>query len=89
MKQDDEEIILIGAGLPRTGTFTLKNVLEELLGKPCYHMRELMGKPDHLEFWYSVFRGEKKSKQEWKTFLKGYGAGVDVPVCLFYKEIMV
>ena len=89
VKQGDEGIIVIGAGLPRTGTNTLQNVLQELLGKPCYHGYEIFKKTDHIEFWNPLLKGEKKSKQEWKTFLKGYGAGVDMPVCLFYKEIMV
>ena len=29
---------LIGAGLGRTGTLSLKQAIEELVGGPCYHM---------------------------------------------------
>ena len=32
---------LIGAGVGRTGTHSLKQALEELLGGPCYHMSEV------------------------------------------------
>ena len=37
---------VIGAGLGRTGTMSLKIALEKLLGGPCYHMVKLF---EHLE----------------------------------------
>ena len=41
-------IRMVGAGLGRTGTLSLKLALEKLLGAPCYHMMavrpELQGK---------------------------------------------
>ena len=40
---------VIGAGLGRTGTTSLREALEQLLGGPCYHMlevRERTGDPD-------------------------------------------
>ena len=37
---------VIGAGIGRTGTNSLKVALEMLLGGPCYHMFELL---NHLE----------------------------------------
>ncbi|MEV1178579.1 sulfotransferase, partial [Nonomuraea sp. NPDC049784] len=42
---------IVGAGLPRTGTTSLKGALERLLGAPCYHMRELFGRPDDAAVW--------------------------------------
>ena len=38
---------LIGAGLPRTAT-TTQMVAFEMLGLPCYHMRDLMADPAGL-----------------------------------------
>ena len=35
------ELKVIGAGFGRTGTASLKEALEELLGAPCYHMKEV------------------------------------------------
>ena len=87
--EDENEFVVIGAGLPRTGTFTLKSVLPELLGKPCYHTSEVVKTTHHTEFWASAMKGKRPSKEEWKKLLKGYGGGVDAPVCLFYKELMV
>ena len=48
-----------------------------------------MAKADHLEFWSSAVKGKEKSEEEWRNILKDYGAGVDTPLCLFVKELMV
>ena len=48
------EYVLIGAGLPRTGTSSMRVALKELLGGECYHMKSLMENkkdPTHVEFW--------------------------------------
>ena len=34
--------VVIGAGLPRTGTLSMKTALEKLLNGPCYHMRQVL-----------------------------------------------
>ena len=34
---------VVGAGLGRTGTVSLKLALEKLLDAPCYHMMEVFG----------------------------------------------
>ena len=49
---------LIGAGVGRTGTHSLKLALEELLGGPCYHMSELFGRDDDIAVWHAAARGE-------------------------------
>ena len=36
---------VVGAGLGRTGTASLKTALEELLDRRCCHMYELMQRP--------------------------------------------
>ena len=41
-------IKIIGAGLPRTGTNTLKQSLEMLGYSKTYHMKELLVNPDDL-----------------------------------------
>jgi Sulfotransferase domain len=40
---------VIGAGFGRTGTMSLKVALEELGFGPCYHMTEVLDKPEHVE----------------------------------------
>ena len=39
---------VVGAGLGRTGTKSLKLALEQLLGAPCYHMSEVFQHPEHI-----------------------------------------
>jgi hypothetical protein len=75
---------IIGAGLPRTGTFSLKNGLEVLLGGECYHMSVLFEKEQLVSTWLAAARGEKTS---WKKTLAPYRAAVDWPVSVFWREL--
>ena len=77
---------VIGAGLGRTGTNSLKLALERLLGGPCYHMYELMQNPEHGAHWERAVAGQPV---DWDTLFAGYKAGVDWPVCAFWREISV
>ena len=48
---------VIGAGVGRTGTASLKIALEKLgLGR-CYHMSEVLADPDHIAHWIDVAAG--------------------------------
>lgn len=72
---------VIGAGLPRTGTASLKEALELLLGGKCHHMRELPGHPFDLgEGWSHTLAGQTP---DWKELFAGYVATVDWPASLF------
>jgi Sulfotransferase domain len=48
---------VIGAGLPRTGTASLKTALEQLGFGPCYHMSEVLAHPEHWALWLEAFDG--------------------------------
>ena len=75
---------IIGAGLPRTGTKSLKTALERLLGGPCYHMLEFFAHPEHAPTWRDAFRGDLP---DWDRFLDGYVAGVDTPISEFWRPL--
>jgi Sulfotransferase domain len=77
-------IRVVGAGLGRTGTNSLKLALEELLSGPCYHMFELMQRPQDVSGWARAVRGEPV---DWKGFLGEYVATVDWPACAFWRDI--
>lgn len=77
---------VIGAGMGRTGTMSLKKALEFLLNKPCYHMVELLANPEHVDFWHQATFG---AEVDWIKFFEGYGAGVDFPVSSFWQELSV
>jgi sulfotransferase family protein len=76
---------LVGAGLGRTGTHSLKLALEQLLGAPCYHMVEVFGKPDHVAEWR---RGVEGGTPDWDLIFDGYAAAVDWPTAAFYRPLM-
>ena len=76
---------VVGAGVGRTGTLSLKAGLESLLGAPCYHMLEVFGHPEHVGLWRAAAEGEEV---DWSAMLAGYGATSDFPACLFWQEIL-
>ncbi|HEX6477333.1 MAG TPA: sulfotransferase [Ktedonobacteraceae bacterium] len=76
---------VIGAGFGRTGTLSLKNALEHLGFRPCYHMTELFSNPRANEQWEAIARGKSI---DLKMVLEGYQASVDWPACAVYKELM-
>jgi hypothetical protein len=75
---------VVGAGLGRTGTLSLKLALEELLGAPCYHMVEAVDRPEHAPLWTAASRGEPV---DWDALMNGYVASVDWPACAFWREL--
>ena len=75
---------VIGAGFGRTGTLSLRTALETLGYAPCYHMLEVFQQPQHSEIWLQALLGEPPA---WNQFLAGYRAGVDWPVCHFWREL--
>jgi hypothetical protein len=75
---------VVGAGVGRTGTHSLKVALEQLLDGRCYHMLEVFGRPDDVGVWAKAFRGEEP---DWTTFLADYDAAVDWPACGAWREL--
>lgn len=75
---------VIGAGLGRTGTTSLKAALEFLLKAPCYHMDEVYSHPDHVAVWRSALRGDSAGLG---NVMEGYAATVDWPAGAFWREL--
>jgi hypothetical protein len=75
---------IVGAGLGRTGTMSLKLALEKLLGAPCYHMQGVFQRPDHVAAWTAAARGDRV---DWQELMRGYSAAVDWPACAFWREL--
>jgi hypothetical protein len=74
---------VVGAGLGRTGTASLKQALEVLLDGPCYHMFEVSEHRDHDALWRSAVRGEAVDME---GIMSGYVASVDWPASAFWRE---
>lgn len=77
---------VIGAGLPRTGTKSLKLALEKLGLTPCYHMVDLYESyPHHIEQWQAASQGKPV---DWSTMFTDFQAAVDYPVSRYYQPIL-
>jgi hypothetical protein len=75
---------VVGAGVGRTGTLSLKTALEQLLGGRCYHMLEAVARPDDVPLWEAAARG---TSPDWREFLADYDAAVDWPAAAFWREL--
>ncbi len=75
---------VVGAGVGRTGTNSLKIALETLLGGPCHHMFEIMANPHQIPGWTDAIDGRDV---DWHELLDGYVAQVDWPGASFWPEL--
>ena len=75
---------VVGAGLGRTGTHSLKLALEQLLDGRCYHMSELIERDDDTAAWAAAARGDDV---DWPGLLSEFTATVDWPACAFWEQI--
>lgn len=78
-------IEIVGAGLGRTGTYTLKEALEQLGFSRCYHMTDLFSHPEQVSYWQEL---KDSGKTDWQELFKDCRAVVDYPGCLYYREII-
>lgn len=78
------ELRVVGAGVGRTGTHSLKLALEQLLDAPCHHMIEILGDPAQIPSWIDAVNGREV---DWSRMLARYGAIVDWPGASFWREL--
>jgi len=76
---------IIGAGLGRTGTASLKLALEQLDFGPCYHMGEVMV---NIEQRAPLWVEASKGNADWEAIFDGYQSATDFPSCSFWREQM-
>jgi hypothetical protein len=75
---------VIGAGLGRTATFSLKFALEHLGLGPCYHMSEVFaGARRNVPLWLDVVCG----KPDWDAVFEGFASTTDYPACTYWREL--
>jgi hypothetical protein len=75
---------VIGAGLPRTGTTSMKAALERLGFGPCYHTFEVMRRPELAERWLPVCCGRPV---DWDRTFDGFRSSQDWPASFFWREL--
>lgn len=89
MQPATREMVLkiIGAGMPRTGTLSLKVALEQLGFGKCHDIMEVMKNPVDLDIFHFAANGEQV---DWgSVFTDEFESAVDMPTMYFYKELMV
>jgi hypothetical protein len=75
---------VIGSGLGRTGTLSLKLALEQIGFGACHHMVEVFMHPESVPLWVAAGEG----KPDWDAIFAGYQSMVDYPGCKFWRELM-
>jgi Sulfotransferase domain len=75
---------VIGVGVGRTGTLSLKAALERLGFGPCFHMRNVLDHPERLPLWEAAAAG---SAVDWDAVFAGYKSSVDWPGAAFWRQL--
>jgi hypothetical protein len=75
---------VLGVGLGRTGTLSLKAALERLGFGPCFHMRSMLDHLDRLPLWQAAAEGQPV---DWNAVFAGYRSSVDWPGAAFWREL--
>ena len=74
---------VIGAGIGRTGTYSLKLAINRLGFGPCHHMEEVIfNLPVQVPLWAAAVGG----RPDWPAIYKGYECAVDWPTAGFFRE---
>jgi hypothetical protein len=76
---------VIGAGLGRTGTMSLKYALEHLGFGKSYTIQDLFARPEHVRVWDAARQGKPV---DWDSLFTGYQSTVDCPGSAFYESLM-
>ena len=79
------DLEVIGAGLGRTGTTSLKLALEQLELTPCHHMSVAHAQSDKMHLWERVANGDLKAL---KTLFEGFRSTLDYPGCMHFETFM-
>lgn len=76
---------VIGVGVARTGTVSLKAALERLGFGPCFHSRYVLDHPERLRSWHAAADGDAI---DMGTLFAGYGSSVAWPGAAFWRELL-
>jgi hypothetical protein len=76
---------VIGLGLGRTGTHSLKLALEQLGFGPCYHMDTLLARPDDVRRWRDIDRG---GHTDYRQLFGAYRSAVDFPTVAYHPDLL-
>ena len=76
---------IIGTGVGRTGTYSLKLAINQLGMGPCHHMEEVLhNMPVQVPLWSAALKGGP----DWQAIYSGYESAVDWPSAAFFSELI-
>lgn len=75
---------VIGAGMGRTGTMSLKLALERIGFGPCYHGSDLVSKPADWPHWQDAIDGQLGHFEE---IFRDYASVTDAPGWFFFRQL--
>ena len=76
---------VIGAGVGRTGTYSLKLAINELGFGPCHHMEMVVQNMAlQVPLWSAAGRG----RPDWPAIYEGCNSAVDWPTACFFRELI-
>lgn len=81
----NETLQVIGAGLHRTGSMSLKVALERLGFGPCYHGMESLRRNRDGDRWLAAF--EAGGNVDWSEIFDGYRSALDWPTIFFWEQL--
>lgn len=98
-EEGDDELqlpFIVGAGVARTGTSSLRIALNQL-GYKTFHMRDIIGQKVDATPWFDLALAERNGHEDVKErkmkvvrqiIDHGYNATTDFPAALVYKELL-
>lgn len=76
---------IIGCGVGRTGTYSLRLAINQLGFGPCYHMEDVIhNMPVRVPQWSAALAGAA----DWQSIYDGYNSAVDWPTAGFFRELV-
>jgi hypothetical protein len=76
---------VIGVGVGRTGTYSLKLAINQIGMGPCHHMEEVLhNMATQVPLWSAAASGQA----DWAGIYEGYESAVDWPTACFYRELL-
>jgi hypothetical protein len=81
----NEGLQVIGVGLHRTGSMSVKAALERLGFGPCYHGMEALRRGTDGEHWLAAF--DAGGEFDWSVIFEGYRATMDWPTVHFWEQL--
>ena len=80
-----EGLQVIGVGLHRTGSMSVKAALERLGFGPCYHGMEALRRCADGEHWLAAY--DNGGAVDWPVIFDGYRATMDWPTIYFWEQL--